>query len=229
MSFATAAHGAALRSTALLLLGSCAVVLLAGCSGKLHNQLELRLESADLRMVAGQLSSAKGPIRAEVAAARSAWPSLYDGLSATVPKRLTFDVAEAQARISRLRQPAFLNQIHTLTGPASGIGALFESFWGLSHQGWSAISATLTSIRHGPRSAARFRRANVAIYIQSVYDAHYDLSLIGASIQRGYERLGGTATFGVALTPTEVSALASFYSRTGVRLEPHPSSSLGLG
>lgn len=75
-------------------------------------------------------------------------------------------------------------------------------------------------------AAARFLRANAALYIYCVYDGHYHLSLIGKVLQSAYRELGGPSAFGVSLTPSQVEALARAYSIPGARLEPHPAPSL---
>ena len=68
-------------------------------------------------------------------------------------------------------------------------------------------------IEHGSPAGARFARENVALYIESVYDGHFDLAQIGKQLSDGYRELGGPAAFGRALTQAEVDALARVYSR----------------
>ncbi len=75
-------------------------------------------------------------------------------------------------------------------------------------------------------AAARFLRANAALYIYCVYDGHYDLSLIGKVLQSAYRKLGGPPAFGASLTPSQVEALARAYSIPGALLEPHPAPSV---
>lgn len=82
--------------------------------------------------------------------------------------------------------------------------------------------ATIATIAHGPTGAATFAAANSALYIDSIYDAHFNLSLLGKSLLDGYRKLGGQSAFGPKLTQSEVEAIASAYSISGVRLEPHP-------
>ena len=72
-----------------------------------------------------------------------------------------------------------------------------------------------------PFSAARFARANVALYIESVYDAHFSLAQIGKHLLAAYKTLGGGGAFGASLTPAEVDALARAYSEGQDRLYPH--------
>ncbi len=75
-------------------------------------------------------------------------------------------------------------------------------------------------------AAARFLRANAALYIYCVYDGHYHLSLIGKVVQSAYRKLGGPSAFGASLTPSQVEALTRAYSTSGALLEPHPAPSV---
>jgi hypothetical protein len=74
----------------------------------------------------------------------------------------------------------------------------------------------------GTPSTARFLRANVGLYIDCVYDGHYNLAAIGQTLQRAYKKLGGATAFGQSLTPAEVAAIAVVYSPARARLEPRP-------
>jgi hypothetical protein len=75
-------------------------------------------------------------------------------------------------------------------------------------------------------AAARFLRANAALYVYCVYDGHYDLSLIGKVVQSAYRKLGGAPAFGASLTQSQVEALARAYSIPTARLQPHPAPSV---
>ena len=46
-------------------------------------------------------------------------------------------------------------------------------------------------IEHGSPASARFARENVALYIESVYDGHFDLAQIGKKLPAAYRTLGG--------------------------------------
>lgn len=72
-------------------------------------------------------------------------------------------------------------------------------------------------------AALRFIRANASLYIGSVYDGHYNLSVVGERVREAYAQLGGPSAFGAALTPALVQQLAGFYSSSVVRLAPKPS------
>lgn len=76
-------------------------------------------------------------------------------------------------------------------------------------------------------AAARFARANVDLYIESVYDGHFELAQIAEKLHKSYENLGGPTAFGESLTPAEVNALAAAYSEASARLRPHVGARLG--
>jgi hypothetical protein len=118
-------------------------------------------------------------------------------------------------------------QATTLTGPGAQIAGLFQGFHGLAANGWRMIGAAIDAIGHGSPAAARFARANVALYVESVYDAHFSLAQIGKKLQAGYRKLGGAGAFGTALAKSEVDALARSYSEATDRLHPHVGVRLG--
>ena len=89
------------------------------------------------------------------------------------------------------------------------------------------IGAAIEQIKHGSRAGARFARANVALYIESVYDAHFSLAQIGKQLVKGYKELGGEAAFGASLTQAEIDGLAATYSEATDRLYPHVGVRLG--
>jgi hypothetical protein len=107
---------------------------------------------------------------------------------------------------------------------------------GISTSGASASSAhganangTGASVRQAAAriTAARFARENVDLYIESVYDGHFELAQIAEKLHKGYEDLGGPAAFGESLTPAEVNELAAAYSEASARLRPHVGVRLG--
>jgi hypothetical protein len=119
----------------------------------------------------------------------------------------------------------------TLTGPASGIAGLYEDYDRLVERGWRLTETGVSGIVSGPVSVARFVRANSSLYIDAIYDGHFDLSLIGKKLIDGYEKIeklgtqkkfAGIDGFGVRLTRREIDALAGAYSIPAVRLQPHP-------
>ncbi len=219
-----------------------AAMLIAGCgsSSSSHAQSgrELALERAQFEQVASQLSAIEPAVKREVAASRMAWPSVAGGLPQTLESGLRTAVSAANARAKVLPEPSFLSSASKLTGPASGIAGIYESYEQLAQRGWNLTEAavqTITSAGSATTSAtsatgasantaaqASFERANSPLYIDAIYDAHFDLSVLGKSLMGGYEKLGGPQAFGAALTQAQVNALAGAYSIPTVRLEPHP-------
>jgi hypothetical protein len=109
-----------------------------------------------------------------------------------------------------------------LTGPAAGIAGLYESYERLAERGWRLTEAAIDAILSATPAIASFERESSSLYIDAIYDGHFDLSLLGKSLTKAYEQLGGPAAFGATLTPSEIRALAAAYSIPAVRLEPHP-------
>jgi hypothetical protein len=134
----------------------------------------------------------------------------------------TFTVASASARARAIPEPPFMTNAARLTGPAAGIAGLYEDYMRLTERGWRLTETTVNAIASGPTAAAGFARENSSLYIDAIYDGHFDLSLVGKSIVSAYEQLGGPQAFGRRLTQNEVNALAAAYSIPSVRLEPHP-------
>lgn len=121
-----------------------------------------------------------------------------------------------------LPTPPFTAESGKLTGPAAGIAGLYESFDRLSERGWRLTETSLATIGGTSVHNAAFARSNSPLYIDAVYDGHFNLSLIGQSIAKAYTRLGGPGAFGDRLTQGEIDALARAYSIDAVRLQPHP-------
>jgi hypothetical protein len=224
----------ALRIAALLLTLSGfagAAGLLAGCggSGTASMPAAERLQREDLVAVSRGLRQAEDSVRREMAAARIAWPLVANGLPAAIPPATGTALSAASGAASGILLPPLMSkeQARSLTGPASGITGLFRTFDGLTERGWTLTTAASEEIDRGPEAAARFARENVPLYIDSVYDGHFDATLIGKSLLAGYKKLGGGAAFDGALTQAEVDALAGAYSPATERLHPHPGVKLG--
>jgi hypothetical protein len=202
------------------------VTLLTGCGGGTASSsqppLQLALERTQLEQVASALRVAEPAVMREVAASRGAWPLIAGGLPEALPSTLHTAVSAASARAHALVEPSFVAGARSLTGPASGIGGIYESYERLAQRGWQLTAAAVDTIPSASPAVASFERENSSLYVDAIYDAHFDLSLLGKSLVSGYERLGGPAAFGAALTQDEVTALAGAYSIPGVRLEPHP-------
>jgi hypothetical protein len=198
-----------------------AAVALAGCGARAPLPGGLRLERADLVLLAGSLQRLESPVRGEVAAARVVWPALNRGLPARVPAALTVGIAAAGRRAARVRLPARLTEEGGLTGPAASVGGLLKSYALLTRRGWQFVASASAA-------GTAFLRANAPLYIYCIYDGHFDLSLLGKKLQAAYAKLGGGSAFGATLTPGAVAALAQVYSTPAVRLAPHPPASLKL-
>ena len=157
----------------------------------------------------------------ELAAARPVWPQIADGLPATPSTSLRRAIAGASASAAALPEPRFMLQVDGLTGPAAGLAGIWESYRRLSRQGWRMTDATARASAANS-AGATFAKANSSLYVEVIYDAHFNLSLLGKSLLDGYRKLGGAQAFGAKLTPGEVDALAAAYSIGAVRLQPHP-------
>ncbi len=205
---------------------------LAGCgsgsSSHAQSSRELALERTQFEQVSSQLSGLEAASKREAAASRMAWPSIANGLPQALESGLRTAVSAANARAKALPEPSFLANARKLTGPASGIADIYENYEQLAQRGWSLSDAAVQTISSARASTgslaaqASFERGNSPLYIDAIYDAHFDLSLLGKSLTGGYEKLGGPEAFGAALTQAQVNALAEVYSIPGVRLEPHP-------
>jgi hypothetical protein len=214
-------------AVALLVLAALAG---AGC-GKASSPspAELALEREDLVFVVRALQSVQGESSDEVAATRAAWPQIYAGLARRRTGLYTPQIRNAIETASRLDLPTLFEPrpAASLTGPASGLTGLYRAFSGLASRGWKMIGGAIFQIEHGTPPAARFARDNIALYIESIYDAHYGLTQIGKQLRAAYAKLGGEEVFGEALGQDEVDALASAYSEASDRLEPQVQVKLG--
>jgi hypothetical protein len=168
-------------------------------------------------------------VQNEVQATKAAWPLLIDGLPANTHKLPRGPVRVAAERASALRLPSLFEEHRSasLTGPGTALAGTFRNYYLLTGRGWRLISAAVEQAEHGSRAAASFARANVALYIESVYDAHFALEQIGKQMPIDYERLGGASAFASSLTPSEVSALARSYSEANDLLTPRARVRLG--
>jgi hypothetical protein len=104
---------------------------------------------------------------------------------------------------------------------------VFHNFSGLTSRGWRLIGASIEETQRGPAATARFARANVALYIQGIYDGHRGLAEVGKQVADEYTKLGGPSAFGSSLTQQEVDALRDAYSQAAIELHPHPEVMLG--
>lgn len=202
---------------------------LDACAGKdAPVPAELALEREDLIATVRALHSIEGPVAGEVTAAKQAWPSIANGLP-PASASLRAPVARALARAQAVPVPALFGEARSrlLTGPAFSIAGTYRTFAELATRGWQLIDADARAIQGGTRSGARFARATVALYLESVYDAHFALAQIGAKVHKAFHDLGAAEGFAGAITQAEVDALESFYSEANDRLHPHVGVRLG--
>lgn len=217
----------------LLAVSGVAIALAAAIAGCGHSTTAKprasQVERADLIAASRALSAAQHPVSVEVAATKAAWPLVANGLPAGTGTLARTAISTAAARASALAVPAVFaeHRAATLTGPGASLAGLFHAYSGLSSRGWRLIDAAVKKIEHGSLATAAFARSNVALYIDSVYDAHFSLAQIGKHLTRGYHTLGGPDAFGGSLTQAEVDSLAHAYSEENDRLHPHPSVRLG--
>lgn len=231
-------YGARVRFWGVTMLIGAAV-LIAGCgsssSSHAQSSRELTLERAQFEQVSRQLGDLEAAVKREVAASRMAWPTIASGLPEALGSGLRTAASAANTSAKALPEPSFLANARKLTGPASGIAGIYENYEQLAQRGWNLTEAAIQTISSagstgtsttatgaGAAAQASFERANSPLYIDAIYDAHFDLSLLGKSLVSGYEKLGGPQAFGAALTQAQVNALAGAYSIQAVRLEPHP-------
>ncbi len=223
------------RSLAVAVLGA-AVLVLAGC-GHRHppapsspTARRLALEGEDLTAVATALRHAAPSTLREVEAAKAVWPLIYAGLPPRPGPLLQAKVEDALRRTQQIDIPPLFEEgkVDILTGPGSNLAGLFRGYTVLAEKGWNLILAAIRQDEYGPSPARKFTRENVNLYIESIYDAHFQLAQIGKDLENGYMKLGGPNEFhGGSLTQAQVQALAQVYSEPNMRLYPHVTALLG--
>lgn len=205
-------------------------VAIAGCgsSAKATPQA-LALERTDLIAVCRALSAARPAAVSEVAATKAAWPLIVNGIPTDTSTISRAAIQRVVRRAEALRVPGLFEerQAAVLTGAGSSLAGIFRTYVLLATRSWRLISAAIDQVEHGSPAAARFARANVALYIESVYDAHFSLAQIGKKLLVVYKNQGGPAAFGTSLTQAEVNNLAATYSEAQDRLYPHAGVKLG--
>jgi hypothetical protein len=179
-------------------------------------------------VVARTISGAQPEVAPEVAATKAAWPLLVNGLPPDT-NTLRPAVLLASERAHRLKLPLIFQErpSASITGPGSAMAALFRGYTLLSSRGWQMIGNAIEQVEHGSPASIRFARANVGLYIESIYDAHFGLGQIGKKLLDAYKKLGGAPAFGSSLTQAEVDRLAGLYSEPSDRLYPHSKIKLG--
>jgi hypothetical protein len=190
---------------------------------------QLALEREDLAFVCQTLEQLEGQAGAEVRATRAAWPQILGGLAPARRGLYTPRLADAVEAAQRLQLPTLFQErpAAALTGPGSGMAGLYRTFAELAGRGWQMIAGAIDAIEHGSAAAARFARANVGLYVESVYDGHFALAQISKQLRKGYEKLGGEKAFGALLPQSQVDGLARTYDRERDELEPKETVKLG--
>ncbi len=215
---------------AALLLASGAALLAGGCgSGHKATPVGLALQREDLVLAARTLTPIETAVGREGHAAKAVWPLILRGLPSAGDTAAHAQIHQTAVLAGALVLPALFGEetARSLTGPAAGLAGTYADFYLLASRGWRLIDYSFTQASHGSASAASFARANVALYIESVYDAQYLLAQIGKQLASGYKRLGGPQQFGASLTQAEVDQLAGFYSQAMFELKPHVVARLG--
>jgi hypothetical protein len=212
-----------------LLVGGIAIAA-GGCGSHQHaTPQDEQLERADLVDVAEALSAAAPAVDREVAASKAAWPLVAHGLPSDIRALPRAKIQAAIALAGELKVPTLFEEgeAASITGPGSTLASLFRGFVTLGGRGWKLIGAAVQEVEHGSPAAARFARANVALYIESVYDAHFELAQIGKKLLKDYKDQKGPEAFGETLTQAQVDSLAQTYSEPSDRLYPHTGVKLG--
>ena len=97
----------------------------------------------------------------------------------------------------------------------------------LAERSWTQILASIRQDEGGPSQARAFARANINLYIEGVYDGHFELAQIGKKLEAAYRKLGGPSAFQGPLTEADVQRIAKIYSEPSARLYPHVQAVLG--
>jgi len=189
---------------------------------------ELALEREDLIASVRALDSVKVRVASEVQATKRVWPTVAKGLPASpAPLRTEIEAAAASASTLPVPAPFGEEQSRRLTGASVAIAGTYRTFALLARSGWQLLAADARAIERGPPAAASFARANVGLYIESIYDAHFALAQIGEKVHKAFHDLGGPAAFTTSLIPEQVEAVAGFYSEAIARLTPRAATKLG--
>jgi hypothetical protein len=221
---------ATVRKAIVLLAAGVVAIGGAGCGSHHHATTQAeQLERADLVDVCRALRAVAPAVDREVAATKAAWPLVVHGLPEKIStlSRPTIELAVERSRELKLPGLFEEGEAASITGPGASLASLFRGYSRLATRGWRMIGAAIEEIEHGSPAGARFARANVALYVESVYDGHFELAQIGKKLVKGYKDQGGPEAFGASLTQAEVEGLAQTYSEPSDRLYPHTAVKLG--
>ncbi len=117
----------------------------AGCGGHRPRPAALRVQRADLVQLAHTLQRLHTPTAAEVAAARTAWPSLAGGLPANATSALRVEVTAADRHAAALTLPAEVTTEGSVTGPAAELAGMVKSYVRLTQRGWQYLATALAA------------------------------------------------------------------------------------
>ncbi|MHB8533436.1 MAG: hypothetical protein ACYDC2_12025 [Solirubrobacteraceae bacterium] len=218
------------RTAAVLIMGAVAFVS-AGCGGGGSDvsSAGVRLQREDLIAVVHALQGTQAEAAAELQATKLAWRYVLHGLPRAPSAQARSAIEQAEAHAAALRVPPLFGEVRSreLTGAAAALAGEYRSFAALSSAAWRQLAYALSLTRAGRGAAAGFSRANAALYIETVYDAHFTAGQIGRRLPVAYEKLGGPATFAGALTQPEVEALSKSFAEATYKLEPRATVHLG--
>ncbi len=211
----------ALIALAVLVVAAAATlgVLLKGNATQTPS--ELGQQRAGMVLLSSELLAVEHPVAVEMAAARAVWPQIAHGLPAHPSRRLARELAAASASALAVPLPPIVNLVQELAGPAPRLARGFHNFMLLTQRGFGQLSEDAEAIARGPGPAAAFARANANLYIASIYDGTFTISLLGEKVLHTYERLGAEPEFGSALTAKRVERIEAAYSPQADELVPH--------
>jgi hypothetical protein len=189
----------------------------------------LKVESEDLLDTYRALGRAAPSTQREINAAKAVWPLIYAGLPKNPSAGARAAVENALKLTQQIYRPSLFEEekAAVLTGPASELAGLFWGFTALAERSWTQILATIRQEEGGPSPQRAFARSTVNLYIESIYDAHFQLAQIGKKLEDAYKKLGGPTEFEGPLTEADVQRIAKIYSEPNARLYPHVQATLG--
>ncbi len=148
------------RLAAAALTAGAAAAGAVGCGGPHPRPAALRLERADLALVAHTLQQLEAPTHSEVAAARAAWPALAGGLPRNPSSATRLAVLTAERRAGALALPGYVtSETGSLTGPATTLGGLLKAYATLTPRGWRFVAAALATESTAAAQGGRAGRA----------------------------------------------------------------------
>lgn len=208
----------AIAAAIFLAVAGIVVAIMLGGHGS-PTEAELGQRRAHLAFVAHGLRSVENSVKRELVSTKAAWPAVAHGLPKTASPSLLARIAAAAHDAEAVPSPQFVTLLDELVGPAAGIARLYRSSQLLLTDGWQHVDEAVTASTNGSHNAP-FERATASLYIESIYQGAFDLSIIGESVEGNYRKLGGQKIFGRELTGVRVSSIAATYSPSA-KLKPH--------